>query len=77
MAQLSKRSTIYFDPDIHQALRLKAASTHKSVSELVDDALRLLMTEDEEDLSAVRDRIKEPEVTYEVLLKDLKANGKL
>lgn len=77
MSQLSKRSTIYFDPQLHQALRLKAASTHVSLSELVDEAVRLLMNEDQQDLNAHADRISEPEISYEVLLNDLKANGKL
>lgn len=77
MSQLSKRSTIYFDPQLHQALRLKAASTHVSVSELVDEAVRLLMNEDQQDLKAHADRVSEPEVSYEALLNDLKANGKL
>ncbi|HSX50605.1 MAG TPA: ribbon-helix-helix domain-containing protein [Cellvibrio sp.] len=77
MSQLSKRSTIYFDPQLHQALRLKAASTHVSVSELVDEAVRLLMNEDQQDLKAYADRVSEPEVSYEALLNDLKANGKL
>jgi len=45
MANLSKRSTVYFDPDIHQALKLKAASTDSSLSEIVDEAVRLLMLE--------------------------------
>ncbi|TXH49230.1 MAG: ribbon-helix-helix domain-containing protein, partial [Cellvibrionales bacterium] len=48
MSALSKRSTVYFDPSIHQALRLKAASTQVSLSELVDEAVRLLMREDQE-----------------------------
>ncbi|MEZ5493263.1 MAG: ribbon-helix-helix domain-containing protein [Pseudomonadales bacterium] len=60
MSALSKRSTVYFDPSIHQALRLKAASTQVSLSELVDEAVRLLMREDQEDFSAFSERIKEP-----------------
>jgi hypothetical protein len=77
MSQLSKRSTIYFDPQLHQALRFKAASTHVSLSELVDEAVRLLMNEDQQDLKAHADRVSEPEISYEALLNDLKANGKL
>ena len=77
MSQLSKRSTIYFDPQLHQALRLKAAATQVSVSELVDEAVRLLMNEDQQDLKACADRVSEPEISYEALLDDLKANGKL
>ena len=77
MSTLSKRSTVYFDPSIHQALRLKAASTQLSLSELVDEAVRLLMREDQEDISAFSERIKEPEMSYEVLLNDLKKHGKL
>ncbi len=77
MSDLSKRSTIYFDPAIHQALRLRAASTQVSVSELVDEAVKLLMREDQEDLAAFAQRAAEPEMTYEALLADLKQHGKL
>lgn len=77
MSALSKRSTIYFDPAIHQALRLRAASTQVSVSELVDEAVRLMMREDQEDLAAFAQRAAEPEMTYEALLADLKQHGKL
>ena len=59
MSDLSKRSTVYFDPSVHQALRLKAATLHTSVSELVDEAVRLLMRDDQEDLAALADRISE------------------
>ena len=77
MSELSKRSTVYFDPSIHQALRLKAASTHVSFSELVDEAVRLLMREDQEDIGAFVERAHEPEISYEALLNDLKKHGKI
>ena len=77
MSDLSKRSTVYFDPAIHQALKLKAASTNLSISDLVDEAVRLLMLEDQEDLAAIADRVSEPVVSYESLLGDLKKHGKI
>jgi hypothetical protein len=77
MSNLSKRSTVYFDPALHQALKLKAASTDLSLSELVDEAVRLLMNEDQEDLEAIANRIGEPVVSYETLLNDLKKHGKI
>jgi plasmid stability protein len=77
MNEPSKRSTVYFDPDLHRALRLKAASTHRSVSELVNDAVRHALAEDQEDLAAFEERAAEPTVTYEALLNDLKAHGKI
>jgi len=77
MSILSKRSTVYFDPAIHQALRIKAASSHLSISEIVDEALRLQLAEDQEDLAAFDERAKEPEMSYEALLKDLKQHGKI
>ena len=77
MSNLSKRSTVYFEPAIHQALKVKAASSHLSVSELVDDAVRLLMNEDQEDLAAFSDRKNEKEISYESLLNDLKKHGKI
>jgi hypothetical protein len=74
---VSKRATVYFEPALHKAIRLKAAHTHRSVSEIVNDAVRLALREDQEDLAAFEDRVAEPEITYEALLKDLKAHGKL
>ncbi len=77
MGELSKRSTVYFEPSIHHALKIKAASTHQSVSEVVNDAMRHALREDQEDLSAFKERKNEPTLSYEELLEDLKANGKL
>jgi hypothetical protein len=77
MATLSKRCTVYFEPAIHQALKLKAASTHVSISELVDEAVRLLMNEDQEDLAAFSERENEKEISYEALRNDLKKHGKI
>jgi plasmid stability protein len=74
---MSKRSTIYFDPELHKALRLKAATTERSVSDLVNDAVRRALGEDQEDLAAFGDRAAEPTISYEALLDDLKAHGKL
>ena len=77
MSKLSKRSTIYFEPEIHRALKMRAASVNCSVSELVDEAVRLLMREDLEDLEAFSERADEPEISYEELLEDLKQHGKI
>ena len=77
MSNLSKRSTIYFEPAIHQALKIKAASSHLSISELIDEAVRLLMNEDQEDLAACSERESEKEISYEALLNDLKKHGKI
>ena len=77
MSELSKRSTVYFEADVHQALRVKAATTHQSVSEVVNEAVRLVLREDQEDLSAFSERAKEATLSYEELLEDLKSHGKL
>lgn len=74
---MNKRSTIYFEPEIHRALRLKAAITERSKSDLVNDALRQALAEDEEDLAAFEERAAEPTITYEALLVDLKSRGKI
>ncbi len=73
----AKRATVYFEPDLHRAVRLKAAHTHRSISSIVNDAVRLSLREDQEDLAAFEDRVAEPVMTYEALLKDLNAHGKL
>lgn len=72
-----KRDTIYFDPDIHRVLRVKAAETDKSISDLVNAAVRRLLIEDNDDLAAFADRVNEPTVAYEDVLHDLKRRGKL
>jgi len=77
MSDLSKRSTIYFEPELHQALRVKAACTHRSISEIVNDALRQVLREDQEDLAAFEEPADEPTLSYEELLNDLKAHGQL
>jgi plasmid stability protein len=77
MSESAKRSTIYLDPDLHRALRLKAIHTGRSMSDLVNETVRMAFREDAEDLSAFDERVKEPEMTYEALLKDLKAHGKI
>jgi plasmid stability protein len=77
MTELSKRSTVYFEPEIHQALRMKAATAHISVSDVVNDAVRMALKEDQEDLKAFEVRSSEPTLSYEELLNDLKLHGKL
>jgi len=72
-----RRATVYFDPYLHRALRLKAAETDSSVSELVNDAVREALAEDAEDLIAFDDRRKEPELMFEDVVKDLKRRGKI
>lgn len=77
MSEASKRSTVYFDPQLHAALRLKAAHTHRSLSDIVNDAVRAALAEDLEDLAAFAERDSEPEMSYENLLDDLMARGKM
>jgi len=73
----TKRSTVYFEPELHRALRLKAASTNRTVSEIVNEAVRQALREDQEDLAAIGDRVAEATITYEELLGDLKKHGRI
>ena len=77
MATLTKRATVYFDPTIHRALRMKSAETSRSVSDIVNDAVREALAEDAEDLAAFEERASEPLITYEDMVKRLKANGRI
>ncbi|WP_372610491.1 hypothetical protein [Halomonas sp.] len=77
MSETSKRSTVYFDPQLHAALRLKAAHTNRSLSDIVNDAVREALAEDQEDLAAFEERVSEPTISYESLLDDLKKHGKI
>ena len=77
MKNAATRSTIYFEPDLHHALRLKAAHMQRSLSHLVNEAVRQALQEDQKDLSAFDERVKAPLISYEELLKDLKKHGKI
>ena len=73
----ARRATVYLDPDLHRALRVKAAETDQSISDLVNSAVREALTEDAEDLATARARAKEPNLDFESVLKDLRRRGKL
>ncbi len=77
MSTPSKRATIYFDPALHKALRLKSAETEQSMSELVNEAVRILLSDDAEDLAAISERRTEPTISFEDFVKDLKDRGQL
>lgn len=77
MSHMVSRSTIYFEPDLHRALRLKAAHSRRSLSDLVNEAVRQSLQEDQEDLAAFEERVNEPLISYEDLLKDLNKHGKI
>ncbi|MEC9358897.1 MAG: CopG family transcriptional regulator [Pseudomonadota bacterium] len=76
-AAAKTRATIYLDPALHRALRLKAAETRLSISELVSDAVRQSLSEDQQDLATFDERATEPTISYEELLNKLKASGDL
>ena len=77
MSFLAKRATIYLEPDLHKALRLKSLETSRSVSDIVNQALKHALSEDAEDLAAFAERAAEPTVSYEAFVQELKASGRL
>jgi len=77
MKSLQKRATVYFDSHLHRALRIKAAETAQPISKIVNDAVRLSLAEDAEDLAAFGEREREPNLSFEAVLKDLRKRGKL
>jgi predicted transcriptional regulator len=72
-----KRSTIYFDPDLHRALRLKAAATDRSISDVVNEAIRQTLSEDAADLEAFEKRRREPALDFDEVVLRLRRSGKL
>lgn len=77
MSETSKRSTIYFKPEVHKALRLKVAISQQSLPSIVNDAVRQALQEDQKDLVTFSERMAEPTMTHEELLNDLKLHGKI
>jgi plasmid stability protein len=73
----SKRVTVYFDPDVHKALRLRAAASDRSVSDMVNDAVRASLAEDAADLEAFSERRKEKSLSFETFVSGLKRRGKI
>lgn len=77
MSAPPKRSIVYFEPALYRALRVKAAHSRRSISEIVNDAVRVALCDDEKDMAAFDTRAREPLLSYEELLKDLRAQGKM
>ena len=71
------RATLYLDPELHKALKLKAVETEQTLSKLVNDAIKESLAEDAEDIAAFEDRAKEPLISYEVMIKRLKKDGRI
>jgi hypothetical protein len=73
----TRRATVYLEPEIHRALRIKAVETERTISDIVNDAVRSNLAEDADDLASFRQRAKEPTFSFEQVVKDLKRRGKL
>ncbi|MBI4765309.1 MAG: CopG family transcriptional regulator [Deltaproteobacteria bacterium] len=77
MGMPAKRATVYLEPDLHKALRLKAVETSSSVSELINKAVRETMAEDSEDFTAFEERVGEPLISYDEMVKRLRKDGRI
>ena len=77
MTTQAKRATIYFDPTLHKALKLKSVETSRSITDLVNTAVREALSEDAEDIIAFENRQDEPLISYDQMIKKLKKNGSI
>lgn len=77
MATPAKRATIYLDPILHKALKLKSIETSRSISDLVNSAIRQSIAEDAEDLAAFDERASEALISYDEMVKRLKKDGRI
>ncbi|MGD0021491.1 MAG: CopG family transcriptional regulator [Smithellaceae bacterium] len=77
MGTAAMRATVYLDPELHKALRLKAVETTQSISKLVNDAVKESLAEDAEDIAAFEARAKEPLISYDAMIKKLKKDGRI
>jgi len=71
------RATIYFDPEIHKALRLRAAESGASVSLLVNQALREALADDAADMDAFLLQQGESHVSFEQFICELRRRGRI
>jgi hypothetical protein len=72
-----KRSTVYLDSQLHRALKMKAAELDRTISDLINEAVRQILAEDQADLQSFEDRKNEPNLDFESVLKELKSSGKI
>lgn len=68
-----QRTTVYFSPKLYRALKVKAATTDRGFSELVNEAVQLSLREDALDEEAYRHRQKEPSRAFATVLRELKS----
>lgn len=72
-----KRATVYFDADVHRALRLKAAASDRSISDMVNDAVKATLAEDAEDLAAFSERKNDKNLSFDTFVQGLKRRGRI
>lgn len=77
MTSQAKRATVYLDPMLHRALKIKALETSRSLSDLINESVRHSLEEDRLDLAAFEERVAEPVVSFEEVLKELKQHGRI
>jgi hypothetical protein len=77
MGSAPKRATVYFDPEIHRALRIKSAASDRSISDVVNEAVKLTLAEDAEDLTVFKTRAKAPALDFEKVVKAMRRRGKI
>ncbi len=75
--ETSKRATVYFDADVHRALRLKAAAADRSISDMVNDAVKITLAEDAEDLVVFSERKNDKSVSFDTFVQGLKRRGRI
>lgn len=73
----TKRATIYFDADVHRALRLRAAACSRSISDMVNEAVRMTLTEDADDLRDADQRQDELSSSFEEFVTSLRDSGRI
>ena len=72
-----KRATVYFDADVHRALRLKAAASDRSISDMVNHAVKVTLAEDADDLAAFSERKNDKSVSFDTFVQGLKRRGRI
>lgn len=74
---IQKRATVYFEEDVHQALRLRAVATDRTVSDMVNEAVKIALSNDADDLAAFSKRKNEKSLSFDTFIQDLKRRGSI
>lgn len=77
MRKEAQRTTITFEPEVHRALRIRAAETSRSMSDLVNQAVSFSLAGEEEHPAGCYEGKSEAQISVDKMVAQFKKDGVL